>query len=742
MVGERSEAGRRRTRSAGVTLALLAVTAAARAQDATVAGTVSSPYPTFENLSLTWEIEGDANANGVVTVRFRAEGDAEFRPGHPLFRVPAGENAGFSWGDRHSGSLFGLSPGTTYEIELTLDDPDGGSAVETLTATTRAIPTAAADARIIDVTPATIDAALATAEAGDVLRLGDGTYGSIEVTNDGAEGRPLVLMAAEPLGAVVEGEIRLDGRAFVHVEGLQVHGRFKLNDAEGIVVRDCVIDTDENGIVSYASGVRNAAILNNVITGPTVWRASALGVDGDNLGEGVQLTGPGNVIAHNRVRGFRDCVSLLEEDEAVEQVSIDVYGNDLDGCADDAVEADYAMGNVRVYQNRITNSFMGISSQPSLGGPTWFVRNVMYGVIYEAFKLHNGSNGDVLYHNTVVKSGDALAVYTDDAISRATVRNNLFLGGPGGTYGGYDSGAGAVVNLRPADASCSLDYDGFGSVGTGTFEGRVGEVRFTSLDELRALTTEAHAVEVTLDVFADAVEFPADPFAAPAAPGFGLAAGSAAVDRGVPLANVNDGFAGDAPDLGAFELGAAEVIYGPGGDLVGPGSGGAGGAASMGGSPSGGEAGAATPGAGGDEPASGGASGGAASGGEGGAMTPGAGGDEPASGGAAGSTASQGGEGGVATTATGGAAPSPGGAAAVGGSGSSAEPAAGDGPTATGGAPGAGGSGPGPDPEATDSGDDGGCGCALVGVEGHRARALAWAILLAGAALGRRGRRR
>jgi hypothetical protein len=62
--------------------------------------------------------------------------------------------------------------------------------VETLTATTRAIPTAAADARIIDVTPATIDAALATAEAGDVLRLGDGTYGSIEGDERRGRGAP------------------------------------------------------------------------------------------------------------------------------------------------------------------------------------------------------------------------------------------------------------------------------------------------------------------------------------------------------------------------------------------------------------------------------------------------------------------------------------------------------------------------------------------------------------------------
>ena len=42
-----------------------------------------------------------------------------------------------------------------------------------------------------------------------------------------------------------------------------------------------------------------------------------------------------------------------------------------------------------------------------------------------------------------------------------------------------------------------------------------------------------------------------------------LAAGSAAVDKGVVLAGINDGFAGAAPDLGAYELGVAPPVYGP-----------------------------------------------------------------------------------------------------------------------------------------------------------------------------------
>jgi hypothetical protein len=44
---------------------------------------------------------------------------------------------------------------------------------------------------------------------------------------------------------------------------------------------------------------------------------------------------------------------------------------------------------------------------------------------------------------------------------------------------------------------------------------------------------------------------------------FRLKAGSAAVDRGIALPTVTDGFAGTAPDLGALEVGKAPLHYGP-----------------------------------------------------------------------------------------------------------------------------------------------------------------------------------
>jgi len=50
---------------------------------------------------------------------------------------------------------------------------------------------------------------------------------------------------------------------------------------------------------------------------------------------------------------------------------------------------------------------------------------------------------------------------------------------------------------------------------------------------------------------------------APAVNDLRLASGGAAVDAGLALPNVNDGCAGTAPDLGAYEVGRSLPHYGP-----------------------------------------------------------------------------------------------------------------------------------------------------------------------------------
>jgi MYXO-CTERM domain-containing protein len=378
----------------------------------------------------------------------------------------------------------------------------------------------------------------------------------------------------------------MDDQNYVYLENVTVQGEVRMHGASNMVVRGCHIQSTGEGIdFEIGNAVpRNNYIVDNDVVGAAVWVDNQLSSDGFNGGEGIQFTGSGHVVCFNHVKGFRDDISLMEYDEAYEQVSIDICNNDIEEATDDAVEADSAMGNVRVVRNRVRNCFDGMSSQPDLGGPTYYIQNTMYNVLYSPFKFHNGTVGDVVLHNTVVKCGDAFGCYAGATWSRAFFRNNLFIGGiGGGTYGGYGNGSGNVLDLADADATCSFDYDGLGSIGTNTFAGKIGATRFTSLATLKANTTEVHAVQVDMSVFADAVPFPSNPYPPKPVVDLQLAAGGAAIDKGVVIVGLNDGFSGAAPDLGAYELGATSPVYGPrtagtGGSGVGGASGSSGGA--------------------------------------------------------------------------------------------------------------------------------------------------------------------
>jgi len=541
----------------------------------TTAGTPVSPYPTLINLSIEWPISGDSNNNGLVTVRYRKTGTTPWMIGLPLRRVPAGEfSATIKWANKHSGSLFDLLPNTSYEIELTLTDTDnsGGDIVQTISATTRAEPVAPQSATIVSVDTMTFSTAATNAMPGTILEMADGDYSGFTVSVNGNNGTPIVFRAKNPGKVTVNGDIILNGRSYVFIEGLIVKGTIKLNSSEGIVVRGSTIDLrgspitpPKQGIVSYGSGVINGYFADNVVLGPVTWANNSLGVNGANGGDGIELTGPGNVIAYNYVKGFRDAISTMEDSEAVNQVSLDIYNNDIEVGADDGIEADFTMGNARIMRNRITNSFIGISGQPTLGGPAYYVRNVMYNLAHIPFKLYRGSVGDVAFHNTVISSGDAFANYSGATWSRALFRNNLFIGGQGGgSYGGFSNGSGRIAQLSASDVSNDFNYDGYGSIGTGRFRGRIGSTSFNSLAEMRANTTEKNAIEVDMSIFANSIAFPSSgPFPALAVPDLRLASGGVAVNAGVALANVNDGYAGSAPDLGAYEFGDALPVYGP-----------------------------------------------------------------------------------------------------------------------------------------------------------------------------------
>jgi hypothetical protein len=542
-------------------------TAARAGDDATIPGEITIPAPTIINLAVEWKISGDANLNGIVAVRYRAAGEQDWHEAQPLRRVPAGESRGtspvFRWENRHSGSIFDLLPDTEYEIALALHDPDGGSAERTVRARTRPVPRPAPSAIVRRVTPADIN----SARPGEILELAPGRYGEFVAPRNGEPERPIVFRSQD--GSAVFTSFSVQNRKHIFVEGITVRNDapqgtgINIGNAEECVVSRCTIHAVYGIRGSSSPGARNCHIADNVVTGVTPWRPEAMGANGDNVGEGIQMTGPGHVICYNRVTGFRDCISTMEDAQARDQYCIDIYNNDILTGTDDGIEADFCVHNCRVMRNRLTNCFVGLSSQPGLGGPNYFIRNAMYNLTFDPFKLNRNSQGDVILHNTVVKVGDGLRISSSAAFDHAFVRNNLCIGGSPGAVASpfFGAGRGDAAMVQSPGPHCSFDYDALGTYET-PFAGRFGAQRFAGLAELRRGPHELHAVQIDMSVFRN-VAFPNPPLPEREPPDLRPRPGTPVVDAGVRLHNINDRYAGAGPDIGAYE--ATELLphYGP-----------------------------------------------------------------------------------------------------------------------------------------------------------------------------------
>ena len=455
----------------------------------------------------------------------------------PLRRVPAGKNIGFKWTNKQAGSIFDLLPGTSYEIKLNLEDPDGGSAEAYVEAATRPIPV--------------------YGDYAEIIELQAGQHDTLQ-TRDGTEDKPVVYRCSS--GEAIYTHIDLNDRKWVFIEGVTVMNPnedgigIRFIGARNCVIRNCNVNA-VYGIVAYLPGAENCYIADNVVTGICPWTNEAMGAHGANIGEGIELTGPGNIICYNRVTGFRDCISTMEDRHVVNQSCIDIYNNDIYRGVDDGIEADFCFSNCRIFRNRITNCFVGLSSQPGMGGPNYFYRNVMYNVVHAAFKLKRFSQGDVVLHNTVVKVGTGLG--GNSAMDYAYFRNNLAIGGPDGGVNWGDYGAGnpfAADIINPGNHS-SFDYDA-----VGTFEvpyiARIGEKEFSEV--------ELHGTEgITLQETFASTDFPNPPVPEREAPDLRPKAGSRVIDAGVFIPGINDDFRGKAPDCGAYEEGQDLPHYGP-----------------------------------------------------------------------------------------------------------------------------------------------------------------------------------
>jgi hypothetical protein len=447
----------------------------------------------------------------------------------------------------------------------------------------------------------------------------EGTY---YLTADGTPDRPIVIKAAG------DGEVIVDGRGnfnlfnvkaadYNYFEGITFRntqiaiwaGTQFIAGSKGLTVKRCRFEDVGMGVFSNYSGSSDFYIADSVFIGRndpkhlTGWNGAFWqqfeNVEGQEFPPvmksytAIRLYGPGHVVAHNYVAHFHDGIDtemygMPDGSHAIEgpnypprelwdrrPTAIDVYNNYITNAHDNSIEMDGSMHNIRVMRNMLINSASHpMSTQPSTGGPIYFIRNIAYHAPGGSTRLTAGSPGVFFYNNTILTETNG------GASANVHWRNNLMLA---------SNAQPAIFSVNTNTSYSSSDYNGFRpNAGEQAFRWsspppnvpmipadgsgptKLVERTFSTLEAYaQATKQDLHSVLVDYDIFVKVTPLDAKDLATVQRLykaedfDFRLKPGSAAVDRGIAVPNITDGFDGKAPDLGALEVGQPVPTYGP-----------------------------------------------------------------------------------------------------------------------------------------------------------------------------------
>jgi hypothetical protein len=441
----------------------------------------------------------------------------------------------------------------------------------------------------------------------------DGTY---YLTQDGTAERPIAIVAAGDGEVIFDGDgntvlFNLMGAQYHYFEGITIRntdtaieaGMKGIAGARGIAVKHSRFENVGTAVHSDWSGSSDFYIADNDMLGREdlnyvfTWFAISPWVDRPDFAErgkmksfyAVSVYGQGHVIAYNRVRGFHDGIDHATygmpdnyPDTPPDRlpVAIDIYNNDVSVVHDNCFEADGSVRNVRIMRNRCFNAPLGaMSPQPVLGGPVYFIRNVVYNAWWGPVKIHGEPSGVYYMNNTYVGEFRQLT-----PMSNVHLRNNLLLG---------QETAPRVLSVDTFTNYSSSDYNGFrpnpeSKEAFAWNSPPLDEVRnfypahrdpkqnapialirrsFPTLQAYSQATgQDRHSRLVDYGIFVNATmpDF-SDPTRVVSVDSVDLRLreGASAIDAGTELPNVTDGFRGSAPDLGAYEFGTPLPHYGP-----------------------------------------------------------------------------------------------------------------------------------------------------------------------------------
>jgi len=421
----------------------------------------------------------------------------------------------------------------------------------------------------------------------------DGTY---VLTLKGTEDKPIVIKGAGDGEVIIDGagaHTLFDVTATAHhiFDNLTIrnadiafHAGFKeVLGAKNLTIRNCRIEDVGIALSTENAASKNFYIADNIIIGRED-RYRLIGWASPGIYPASQVTGyvaikvygSGHVICNNSIAFFHDGITVStygtpEKEQDLKAVAIDIYENDIHLVVDDFIEADGGVHNIRVLRNRGVNAAQcALSAQPVFGGPAYFIRNVLYNIPNGfALKFMAKPAGLYVLHNTIISENR-----NTDIHSNAHFRNNLILG--------IDAPNRSLAAFPMATAYSTYDYNGYrpNKAGGNQFTwiapapGKLRDYELTNAQAKSYLTLkefsdesglEIHGVEVDYDIFNNlAPPDPSTPHRVYHATDidFTLNPKGKAVDRGEVLPNINSGFKGKAPDLGAIEAGDPMPIYG------------------------------------------------------------------------------------------------------------------------------------------------------------------------------------
>jgi hypothetical protein len=536
---------------------------------------------TFNSISVSWRPLGGGPATAVA-VRFRPQGSAVWRSGLPLVYDSRSDRP---YGGEYRGSVVGLTPGTSYDVELRLG---GSGRAVTLTRSTwsERLPVA----RTVSVPGSTRP--LRITEGG-----GPGGY-VVYTPTPGSSGirvstNELNAVSVEASYVIVRGFELRGGRDGLHVVAGQHDVVIEENDISGWgrIAPDAGKRPDGT---PYAAGGarfwgddRDAAVacdggpgaesidrvivqgnrLHDPATGSNSWsEPRPQSPDGHPLGpQAIDAAdcGANWVIRRNDIYSaaehyFNDAVGGAANfsERGFPLADSDIAENRISNAHDDGIEAEGANQNVRIWGNYIDQTFTKIAIATTQIGPIYIWRNVA-----DRSAKEGAGPSDEALRGPFLKAGSRDArfpgggriyVFNNSVLQRPPAAGQRLGLGPG--YGIPESG-GPVLNLMSRNNILLVPSRQHHSVLHETSPADDGDTSFDyDLYNGLAIVKGVEPVEPH--------GIPGVPLFTGGAAAFTLAANSPGVDKGERIPNFTDGFHGAGPDIGAQEQGHPTMQFG------------------------------------------------------------------------------------------------------------------------------------------------------------------------------------